>query len=321
MKDGHFINIAGWMGNRLELRGNELICFALIYSFSQDGESQFRGKLDFLAGCMFATRKTALSIIDKLLGLNHILKIEEMVNGKKRCYYQTNIIYDKGEFSVINNEKKPLTAIGKESIPVTGVNSIPETGVESIPETGVESIPVYNNNKDINNKKSINKKVPNGTKKENARFQKPTVQEVEAYIKEKGYHFDAEHFWNYYESKGWKVGNSPMKNWKAACATWESKRKSENPDKSEETTDLPAGLTPEKWEQARNWFKTRVPRIAGSITPNDHLSMMALARWKRDVYIEILIKIEASDYTGSILEEFERISETEEYSQRLWGNE
>lgn len=154
-----------------------------------------------------------------------------------------------------------------------------------------------------------------------SRFIKPTIEQIEAYIKEKGYHFDAEHFWNYYESKGWKVGNSPMKNWKAACATWESKRKSENPDKSEETTDLPAGLTPEKWEQARNWFKTRVPRIAGSITPNDHLSMMALARWKRDVYIEILIKIEASDYTGSILEEFERISETEEYSQRLWGNE
>lgn len=239
MKDGHFINIAGWMGNRLELRGNELICFALIYSFSQDGESQFRGKLDFLAGCMFATRKTALSIIDKLLGLNLILKIEEMVNGKKRCYYQTNIIYDKGEFSVINNEKKPLTAIGKESIPVTGVNSIPETGVESIPETGVESIPVYNNNKDIDNKKSINKKVPNGTKKENAHFQKPTVQEVEAYIKEKGYHFDAERFMSHYESIGWMVGTHKMKDWKAACSTWEKKQKTKlyyepNPNDSDE---------------------------------------------------------------------------------------
>jgi hypothetical protein len=30
----------------------------------------------------------------------------------------------------------------------------------------------------------------------------------------------AERFWNYYESKGWKVGGSPMKDWKAAARNW-----------------------------------------------------------------------------------------------------
>ena len=217
MKDGHFINIAGWMGNRLELRGNELICFALIYSFSQDGESQFRGKLEFLAGCMFATKQTAFTIVNKLLELNLILKVEDMVNGKKRCYYQTNIIYDRGEFIVVDTSKEPLTAIGKESLTVTIK--------ESITDSIKESITVYNNNKDIDNKKSINKKVPNGTKKENAHFQKPTIQEVEDYIKEKGYHFDAERFMSHYESIGWMVGTHKMKDWKAACSTWEKKQK------------------------------------------------------------------------------------------------
>ena len=52
-------------------------------------------------------------------------------------------------------------------------------------------------------------------------FSKPTLEEVLAYVIEKGYHFDAERFYYYYESVGWKVGKKPMKSWKAACVTWE----------------------------------------------------------------------------------------------------
>lgn len=56
-------------------------------------------------------------------------------------------------------------------------------------------------------------------------FQKPTIKEVEDYITERGYIFDASAFWNFYESNGWKVGKNPMKNWKAACSTWNVKEK------------------------------------------------------------------------------------------------
>lgn len=51
-------------------------------------------------------------------------------------------------------------------------------------------------------------------------MKKPTIEEVRAYIKEKGYDFDPEHFVSYYESNGWKVGRNTMKSWRAACATW-----------------------------------------------------------------------------------------------------
>jgi type II secretory pathway pseudopilin PulG len=54
-------------------------------------------------------------------------------------------------------------------------------------------------------------------------FRKPTIDEIKAYIAEKGYHFDAEQFFAFYESKGWKVGNQPMKDWKMACVTWEGR--------------------------------------------------------------------------------------------------
>ena len=52
-------------------------------------------------------------------------------------------------------------------------------------------------------------------------FEKPTVEEVAAHIREKGYTFDAEEFWNFYESKGWRVGSHVMKSWTSACVTWQ----------------------------------------------------------------------------------------------------
>lgn len=55
------------------------------------------------------------------------------------------------------------------------------------------------------------------------RFQKPTIEEVKAYIAEKGYDVDAERFWNFYEAKDWFIGKNKMKNWRAAVATWQKK--------------------------------------------------------------------------------------------------
>jgi len=56
---------------------------------------------------------------------------------------------------------------------------------------------------------------------ESKKFIKPTLEELRKYIQEKSYSIDAESFIAFYESKGWKIGKSPMKNWKAACVTWE----------------------------------------------------------------------------------------------------
>lgn len=53
------------------------------------------------------------------------------------------------------------------------------------------------------------------------KFQKPTLEELKAYIAENRYTFSAEAFMDYYESNGWKVGRNPMKSWQAACRTWQ----------------------------------------------------------------------------------------------------
>ena len=54
-------------------------------------------------------------------------------------------------------------------------------------------------------------------------MRRPTLDEVRAKIMERGYSVDAEAFWNYYESNGWKVGKNPMKKWESALVTWQKK--------------------------------------------------------------------------------------------------
>lgn len=54
----------------------------------------------------------------------------------------------------------------------------------------------------------------------NNRFVPPTVEEVKAYASEHGYKIDAERFVDFYASKGWMVGKTKMKDWKAAVRNW-----------------------------------------------------------------------------------------------------
>ena len=62
-------------------------------------------------------------------------------------------------------------------------------------------------------------------KKQRAPFQKPTVEEIESYIREKGYPVDAQEFYNYYEDNDWHCGKIPMKNWKNAVYAWNKNQK------------------------------------------------------------------------------------------------
>lgn len=52
------------------------------------------------------------------------------------------------------------------------------------------------------------------------RFSKPSIEAIRAYCQEKGYALDPEAIWDFYEANGWKVGKSPMKDWKAAVRNW-----------------------------------------------------------------------------------------------------
>lgn len=65
-------------------------------------------------------------------------------------------------------------------------------------------------------------------KRKTTKFKKPTIKEIEEYVKEKGYSVNAVTFWNHYESNGWKVGSNKMSVWRSAVAGWESRNKEKN---------------------------------------------------------------------------------------------
>lgn len=52
-------------------------------------------------------------------------------------------------------------------------------------------------------------------------FTKPTIDEIQDYCIERNNNINANQFYDYYESNGWKVGKNSMKDWKAAVRTWE----------------------------------------------------------------------------------------------------
>ena len=59
----------------------------------------------------------------------------------------------------------------------------------------------------------------------NSRFTPPTLEEVTDYCKERNNDVSPQKFIDFYESKGWKVGNQPMKDWKACVRTWEQRER------------------------------------------------------------------------------------------------
>lgn len=88
MEDHNFYQVQGWMVNNLNLKGNELICYAVIYSFSQDEESKFMGGVKYLCGWLNASEPTVISVLEKLVAKGLIEPTPVITKTCKRVYYQ-----------------------------------------------------------------------------------------------------------------------------------------------------------------------------------------------------------------------------------------
>jgi hypothetical protein len=113
-----------------------------------------------------------------------------------------------------------------------------ETTKEQPKTTNVQ--PNHNVNDNVND--NVNENVnENENKKEDIKkkqvFQTPTLSEIKDYILEKHYQVDAERFFDYYESNGWRVGKNPMKDWRASVRTWSRSDRQQQP-KSDATANI-----------------------------------------------------------------------------------
>lgn len=161
-----------------------------------------------VTGHQVGTIKQALSMF-KELGLIEILE-----NG---AIYMLDIQNFIGKGSTEADRRRVYDrkiAQEKELLKVESVRNLQEISEKSTPEIEIEL------EKDIKIEKEIHSSAKSTTIKRK-RFEKPTLSEVKAYCIERGNNVDAQHFYDYYESNGWKVGKNSMKNWQAAVRTWE----------------------------------------------------------------------------------------------------
>lgn len=132
-----YIVILPWMREELDLKGNELLVYALIHGFSQEAQGCFFGSLNYICRACGCTIPTTIEVLKKLQNRGLIHKRELSENNVKMCQY-TAI---KGGTKEILVPLKNLKG-GTKEILVGGTK---------------DSLP---NNKDIDNKSIIKDKTP-----------------------------------------------------------------------------------------------------------------------------------------------------------------
>jgi hypothetical protein len=177
---------------------------------------------------------TAFLVVNKklaaLIGLKETILLADLIS-KEEYFIQNDTIQNGWFFNTSANikadttltpfqQRKCITSLKKHSIIDTKLKGIPAKQYFKINEDQVIKL--------LNNLKSTKCKTINKNKiikTINKYFKKPTISELDIYCTGRNNNIDTETFYNFYESKGWKVGNTKMKDWKAAIITWEKREK------------------------------------------------------------------------------------------------
>ena len=82
-----YIVILPWMREELDLKGNELLVYALIHGFSQEAQGCFFGSLNYICKACGCTIPTTIEVLKKLQKRGLIHKREISENNVKMCQY------------------------------------------------------------------------------------------------------------------------------------------------------------------------------------------------------------------------------------------
>ena len=82
-----YIVILPWMREDLDLKGNELLVYALIHGFSQEAQGCFFGSLEYISRACGCARNTTISTLKNLVKKGLLRKREFTENNVKVCQY------------------------------------------------------------------------------------------------------------------------------------------------------------------------------------------------------------------------------------------
>lgn len=110
-----YIVVQGWMITELNLKGNELLVFAIIHGFSQDNAGEFTGSLQYLADWTNSTRQGCIKSLKSLLNKKLILKKETVIDGTKYCSYRSTE-FTRGQSTEFNGVVNKVHGGSKQSL-------------------------------------------------------------------------------------------------------------------------------------------------------------------------------------------------------------
>lgn len=85
----NYVTILGWMVTDLHLKGNELLIYAVIHGFCQDGDSEFTGSVAYLQSWTGLSYQGTANVLKSLVEKGLLAKVSETRNGVIFCKYQT----------------------------------------------------------------------------------------------------------------------------------------------------------------------------------------------------------------------------------------
>lgn len=167
-------------------------------------------------------RDSVLNALGELEQFNYLKRTRERENGKLK-----GIRYDVFE--------APYTEMPITEKPIT--------------EKPITEMPTLVNPQQLNTNNKLNTKEINYliNRKERVKEKNqipPSKELVESYIEENRLNVDADRFIDYYDSKGWIVGKTKMKDWQATLRNWNRRNEAEKP-RTDEIPSYDSSSNPE----------------------------------------------------------------------------
>ena len=89
VQSNNYIVVQGWMVSRLQLKGGELLTYAIIYGFSQAEDQGYTGTIQYLSEWTGSSRQSVINWLKALVEKGLIERREYMVNNVKFVDYRS----------------------------------------------------------------------------------------------------------------------------------------------------------------------------------------------------------------------------------------
>lgn len=115
ISDANYYVVHGWMITRMGLKGVDLQLYAIIYGFTQDGESEFAGSIQYLCDfCGGVTRPTVSASLKRLTDNGLLEKIPQTINGVTFNRYRASEKFLQGVKNFYGGGEKNFTGGDKK---------------------------------------------------------------------------------------------------------------------------------------------------------------------------------------------------------------